>query len=963
MARPSPIVVVRICCAIGVLWAGFPVDSRAEDPPPVFETDIQSLLRAKCGKCHSEQTRKGSLDLSSVDGLRRGGESGETLTVDSLDDNPLWTLVEAGEMPPEGEPRITAEQQELIRRWIAAGARSLVPEAQAKRTLTQHDVIPILLLRCTTCHGPRLKQGELDLRTPASMLAGGVSGPALVPGDPDASLMIRRIESEACPPGDQLLKFFVRRPSSSEVETLRSWIAAGAPTADIAPDVATHAPDALVTDEDRKHWAFQPPRRSSRASCIDDFVANRLADHGLEFSPEADRETLIRRAYHDLIGMPPSVAEFQRWCGDDSPRWYTVMLDHLLASPRYGERWGRYWLDLAGYADSEGGTSADPLRGVAWKYRDYVIDAFNRDKPYDRFLLEQIAGDELIDYQHAPQITQQMVDNLIATGFLRMGIDETGSRTMNFVPERLKVISDAITVVSSGVMGLTMECARCHSHKYDPIPHRDYYRLKAVFQGALDEHDWSSFKTRTLSVATPEHRRRVATVNPPLEREIKKLTAVQKQLATDIHLDLLRYHFPEQPEFENQATLVALKKADNNRTLPQKILVERLQNAEQLPDQSQPSSVLEKRQRREEVQREIDLIRRRMAPSVAIRALWDLGRPSPSYVLRRGEHDKPGPLVGPGVPSVLTDGKTPLRIEAPFPGGTSKTGRRLALARWLIQPNHPLTARVMVNRIWYHHFGSGLAADLENFGVAAELPSHPKLLDWLALEFIDRGWSVKQMHRQIMNSRTYRQSSRITENRRRIDPTNRLLSRMPLRRMDAESLRDSLLFVAGKLDAAPGGIPDTVSVNRDGLVSANPTAGGGWRRSVYLQYRRTEIPTMMDTFDYPQMGPNCISRNVSTVSPQSLLLMNNRHIRDLAVAMARRVRRLTPNGSDGAESHRELVRSVYRIALSRPPSEHELSIGIKTLAELEHQWQDENDRPLETYCHVILNSAAFLYVD
>ncbi len=824
-------------------------------------------------------------------------------------------------------------------------------------------MIPILLLRCTTCHGPRLKQGGLDLRTPASMLFGGKSGPAFVSGDPDASLMIQRIESEACPPRDQLLKFFVRRPPSSEVETLRAWIASGAPQVDLMPDVATNRPDPLVTDQDRRHWAFQPPRRTSPLNSIDEFIARKLAEYRLTFSPEADRETLIRRAYFDLVGIPPDLAELKRWRDCDAANWYPRMIDHLLASPRYGERWGRHWLDLAGYADSEGGISADPVRPVAWKYRDYVIDAFNHDKPYDRFLIEQIAGDELIDYQNASEITPEMVDNLIATGFLRMGIDETGSRTMNFVPERLKVISDVINVVSSGVMGLTLECARCHSHKYDPIPHRDYYRFKAIFQGALDEHDWSSFKTRTLSVATAQHRRQVAAINPPLESEVKKLTAKQKKLESEIQLDLLRHHYPEQSEADHHQTIAALKVADNSRTLPQKILVERLQKSEQLPDEQQPASVLQKRRSRDEIQREIEGIRRRMAPPLAIRALWDFGRPSPTYLLRRGEHDKPGPRVGPGVPSALTDGHTPFDVQPPFPDGTPKTGRRLALARWLVQPDHPLTARVMVNRIWYHHFGAGLAADLENFGVAGARPSHPELLDWLALEFTERGWSVKEMHRLIMNSRTYRQSSRITDDRQTLDPLGRLLSRMPLRRLDAESIRDSLLFVAAKLDETPGGIPDPVSVNRDGLVSANPTAGGGWRRSVYLQYRRTEIPTMMETFDYPQMGPNCLARNVSIVSPQSLMLMNNGHVHELAAAMASRVVLLAAAQEEAELSRSAQVRTVYQLALSRLPSEREQAIGVESLTKLEDQWQGDHDQALATYCHTLLNSAAFLYVD
>ena len=951
----DPLIRLVMVCVFG--W-GLGSSSSAEEKPLVFEADIQPLLANKCGKCHAAKVRKGGLDLSSMNGVRRGGESGESAVGETVDESMLWIMVNGGGMPPKEQPQLTEQELARIRQWIAAGAKSERPHEAAEKKLTQHDVLPIVLLRCTTCHGPRRKQGGLDLRTPAAMRKGGNSGPALVPGHPDLSLMIQRIESEACPPRELLLKFFVKRPPASEVKVLREWIAAGAPEGEVAPDVAGTQPDPLVTDEDRQHWAFQPPQANTEASSIDEFILKKLKANGLTFSSEADRDTLIRRAYLDLVGMPPTLEEWRKWHGSEDPNWYPTMIDDLLASPHYGERWGRYWLDLAGYADSEGGVSADPVREVAWKYRDYVIRAFNSDKPYDRFLLEQLAGDELLDYEHAPVITEEMVENLTATGFLRMGIDETGSRTMNFVPERLGVISDAIKVVGSGVMGLTMECCRCHSHKYDPIPHRDYYRFKAIFQGALDEHDWLTFKNRSLEIATPERRNRVAEKNPPLKARLKKLESQLKAAYTALRLEILRQHYPDQSEADREETLRALKIADNNRTLPQRILVEKLQKAELLPDDKQPLPLRKARRGVDDIEQTILKVRREMEPPLEIRALWDRGEPSPTYILRRGEHDQPGPLVGPGVPSVLTDGRTPFVARPPFPG---KTGRRLAFARWLTKPDHPLTARVMVNRIWHHHFGAGLVQTLENFGVKGDRPSHPELLDWLAVEFFQRGWSIKDMHRLMMNSRAYRQSSRITEDRWKVDPQNRLLSRMPLTRMNAEALRDSLLLVSGKLDDTPGGPPDFVSVDQSGLVSANPTETGGWRRSIYIQYRRTEIPTMMETFDYPEMSPNCVTRTVSIVSPQSLMLMNNDRIRELATAFARRVEKLLADGKQNDPGAK--VGLVYRLALDRPPSEKEKRLGIETLKEMEAAWNGREGTALETYCHTILNSAAFLYVD
>jgi hypothetical protein len=778
--------------------------------------------------------------------------------------------------------------------------------------------------------------------------------------------MMQRIQSEACPPQELLLTFFVQRPPAAEVEQLRKWIAAGAPVVDVQPDVASREPDRLVTDEERHHWAFQPPRDPGPGASIDGLIRGHLLDHDLDFSPEAGRDTLIRRAYLDLLGIPPTITQWQKWRSSTVANWYAEMVDELLDSPHYGERWGRYWLDLAGYADSEGGVSADPLRAVAWKYRDYVIRAFNEDKPYDRFLLEQIAGDELVDYEKADPVTDEMVDNLVATGFLRMGIDQTGSRTMNFVPERLGVIGDAIQVVGTGLMGLTMECARCHSHKYDPIPQRDYYRFKAIFQGALDEHDWLTFKNRVLSVGTPEHRKRVAAINPRLKSEVKSLQSRIKNADATVKTEVLKHHYPAQLAADRKAALVAIRTADNQRTSRQQLLAEQLMRAMLRPDAEQSESVHAARRDLALLESDLLNVQRRMEPPLEIRALWDRGQPAPTYILRRGEYTKPGPLVGPGVPSVLTDGKTPFQVKAPFPGGTGKTGRRLALARWLTHPDHPLTARVVVNRIWYHHFGTGLVKSLENFGVAGERPSHPELLDWLSLELARRGWSFKEMHRLIMNSRTYRQSSRVTVERYQRDPQNRLVSRMAMQRMDAESLRDSLLSVAGKLEDSPGGIPDGVSVDRDGLVSAIATAGGNWRRSIYLQYRRTEIPTMLATFDYPEMGPNCIERTVSIVSPQSLMLMNNRRVRELAASLARRVEEKAGRpGGPGGRDHEWTphVETVYQLALSRSPSMRERQLGVEALQKLVSDWQGDRRSALETYCHTILNSAAFIYID
>ncbi|MCA9062972.1 MAG: DUF1549 domain-containing protein, partial [Planctomycetaceae bacterium] len=684
-------------------------------------------------------------------------------------------------------------------------------------------VRPLLAEHCYECHSARAEklQAGLFVDSRAGLLAGGDSGPAVTPGQPDISLLIEAVrwESFEMPPSGKL--------SGQQQEVLRQWVEMGAPwpgeSASPPPDHRESTAEPYDWEKWRtEHWAFRAIRQPAvpavadqnwPASDLDRFILARLEQEGLTPAPAADPRTLIRRLWFDVIGLPPGPADVDQFIAEyhtDSAAAVASMVDQLLDSPHYGERWGRYWLDVAGYADSEGGVSADPIREVAWKYRDYVIRSLNDDKPYDRFLTEQLAGDELEDVEHLfrthpEEVTPTMVDHLIATGFLRMGIDQTGSRTMNFVPERLGVVNDAMTVLGSGVMGLTLECARCHSHKYDPIPQRDYYRLKAVFQGAYDEHDWLTFQKRSLNIDTAQRTQQVASHNPALTTQLKKYANELKKAETQVQLVMLQQHYPEQSTADRDETIRALKIADNNRSLVQRNLVEMLQQVQVLPRDQHPPAVQAALQEVDRLQSEIDALERQLAPSLEIRALWDRGDPSPTYLLRRGEHDRPGQPVGPGVPSVLTDGRTPFHAEPPFPNGTPKTGRRLALAQWLTRPDHPLTARVIVNRVWHHHFGSGIVRSLENFGRKGDQPSHPELLDWLALRFVEDGWSLKALHRQIMNSAAYQRSSIISDQAEQIDAQNRLLSHMPLKRLDAEALRDSLLAVSGMLSERMGG--------------------------------------------------------------------------------------------------------------------------------------------------------------
>lgn len=915
----SLICIIKMCSGGTILVADDALDADEHESPVTFEKDIAPILRTRCLSCHQGDRRKADLELSSSGRTLAGGESGPAIVPGKPDESLLYQRIKSGEMPPEGKDPLSEVEQQLIRRWIAE--MGSVPADETSNPLmnpSQHDVIPIMLRHCTPCHGRHRQEADLDLRNRAAMLKGGRSGPALVPGDTDASLIIRKIHAGQMPPLERLVEASVKPVDSAESAILVNWIKQGAPEMVIAPDVATTTPDPLVSDEDRQFWAFRAPvraavpvvRNADRVrNPIDAFVLAKLEERDLSLAPEADRRTLIRRASFDLTGLPPDPQEIEAFLSDEDPQAYERLIDRLLDSPRYGERWGRYWLDLAGYSDSEGKREQDLPRPHAWRYRDYVIRAFNADKPYSRFLLEQLAGDELADYEHATEITHEMSDNLVATGFLRMAPDPTWANITGFIPDRIDVIADEIDVFGSGILGLTLKCARCHSHKFDPVPQRDYYRIVDIFKGAYDEYNW----------LRPE-------IHPgigPVSQDVaggRILTAV--------------------------ATAERKTWEKNNARIAQEITA-----AQQTPEAEATVKSLE-------AQRQ---------PEPQIQALWDRGDPSLTYIYRRGDPMSPGRLVGPGVPSVLTDGKTPFKVEPPWPGAGS-TGRRLALARWLTQPDHPLTSRVAVNRIWKHHFGRGIVQTLGNFGNAGIPPTHPELLDWLAVEFVDHGWSFKSLHRLMMTSATYRQDSTRTPEQESADPDNLLISRMPFVRLDAESLFDSLLLVSGRLDETRYGPGDPVTARPDGLVTPQATSLG-WRRMIYVQQQRKRLPTHLESFDYPQMNPNCIERRDSVVSPQALYLMNNGMIFELAESFAARIRKEVGTDPDMQVRHTSLI------AFGRLPDDDEQQLACKALTQLEAKWalhltsagttdpEVARQKALTAYCHAIMNSAEFLYID
>ncbi len=966
----------------------------AQSPPanpektPIFEARVLPIFQASCVPCHGPALKTRELDLSTFAGVTKGGEDGPVVTPGKPQESRLYEMVEKGTMPKGGKP-LTPSQIASIREWIEGGAQSgLATPPPSAGPVTEDDVLPILLLRCSPCHGPGRQEGGLALHTRAAILKGGKSGQAMVPGKPEGSLIVQKLRSGEMPPKLGLDEISTKRITKPEIDRVVAWIAQGAPEGKPA-DAQTGAADPLVSDKDRQFWAFQPPKRPSEPAVknrdrvrnpIDVFVLSKLEAKGLSFAPEASKLTLIRRAFFDLTGLPPSPAEVQAFLADSRPDAYDQMIDRLLASPRYGERWGRDWLDLAGYADSEGGKlAADPVRPVAWRYRDYVIRSFNADKPYDRFLLEQFAGDELMDYEHAPIVTTEMTDNLIATGFLRMGPDSTNDRSTNSVEDRLDVIADEMDIIGSGILGLTIRCARCHSHKYDPLPQRDYYRMVDIFKGAFDYYDWQMPQKDPLAkIETPirylpyvapgaspmqllkeQEARDLA--NNESDRKIAALKEALEQKAAPIRTKLIDQRLAQQPAGLQDDLRKVLDTPADKRDAVQKYLAEKFAKILKVETHDLRAADPAYAQAADDTERQIKLIEFQKLPEPKIRALWDRGEPSPTYISRRGDPANPGPRVGPGVPSVLTDGKTAFVPRPPFAGSPS-TGRRLAFAKWLIAPDHPLTARVFVNRMWARHFGTGIVKSLGNFGRTGTPPSNPELLDWLATEFVQQGWSIKALHRLMMTSSTYRQSSTVTAALEKSDPDNVLLSRMPLKRMDAEPLYDSLLMISGQLDDARYGPPEPVLVRDDGLVTPIATAKG-WRRSVYLAERRTEPTTLLESFDLPPMSPNCLERNTSTVAIQALHLLNNSMVENLAETFAQRIRK------EVGETPEKQIDRAYWIALSRPPTEEEKVESLQALSRFKSMQKSAPSAPaadekaLASFCHALVNSAAFLYID
>jgi hypothetical protein len=715
-----------------------------------------------------------------------------------------------------------------------------------------------------------------------------------------------------------------------------------------------------------RSWAFSSPKRPTLPDVneagwarnpIDAFILAALETHGLKHAAKADRSTLIRRLSFDLIGLPPTPQEVAAFVRDSRPDAYERLVDRLLASPAYGERWATYWLDLVRFAESDGFKADDP-RPTAWRYRDYVIKAFNEDRPYDRFIKEQLAGDELYPGN---------ADALVATAFNRHFPDEHNAR--NLALRRQEILSDITDTTAAVFLGLTVGCARCHHHKFDPISQKDYYRLQAFF-AALSPRD-------DLPLFGPAEEQRYRDKLLPWQQQTADLRRRRDKLAKPYLDQTVRQTKSKfAPELQQAYDL-----PPGRRTPLQQQLADMLEKQVQEGRPSAPALMKpEVRQQWQELGKELarfDRLKPRPLPVTL--GVTDVGPVAPAtYLLKRGNQRNPGAEVQPGFLSAIDLEGTTLVLPA---AEARTTGRRSALALWLTHPQHPLTARVMANRLWQHHFGRGIVGTPSDFGAQGEPATHPELLDWLACELVARGWSLKALHRLMVTSATYRQSSGWNAAGGRLDHDNHLLWHMPRRRLEGEALRDAMLAAAGLLNrqmAGPSVFPE-LPAEIVGARGWQPTVDPNQRqrRSIYVFAKRNLRYPLFSAFDAPDGNETCARRNVSTNAPQALLLLNSQLTLEVARAFAGRI--LMEKGA----APEAVTRRAYRLALSRDPDEQELHFALDFLR---RQTPLVRDRlasrravavPVPTpagvdpafggavveLCHVLLNLNEFAYVD
>lgn len=766
----------------------------------------------------------------------------------------------------------------------------------------ERDIRPILRAHCLDCHGATdSHEGNLDLRLVRLMQQGGDSGPAIVSGKPDESLIIQRIRDGEMPPGEA-------KVPAEELKILENWIAAGAPTT--RPEPESIGPGVPLLPEEREWWSFKPlvkppvPGISDNTRIrtpVDSFLQAAMPE-GLTFSPDAPRRTQMLRLCLDLTGLPPTPEQLQAFLNDDREDAYERLVDELLASPHYGERWGRHWLDVAGYADTEGGAENDAVRTWAYRYRDYVIRSFNSNKPFDRFIHEQLAGDELAGPIQG-DLTPEQIELLTATGFLRMAADGTGSG--NNTPEaRNLVIADTLQIVSTSLLGLTVACAQCHDHRYDPISQTDYFALRAIFDPALDWQNWKVPAQRRVSLYTQKDREIAAEIEAEAQTVLKEKKQKQDHYIEEaLTRELQKFEEPLREQLN-----VAFHTPADKRT-PEQIELLKLHPSVNITPGVLYQYLPDAANELKEYDTKVAEIRAKKPPEEFIRALVEpAGHLPKTQLFHRGDYRQPKQFVTPAALRVLCPEDHFVTFAEDDPD-LPTSGRRLAFARWLTSWENPITARVIVNRVWMHHFGKGLVETPADFGRLGVAPTHPELLDWLAAEFISSGWDLKHLHRLMVLSTAYRQSSVRDPQKLEIDDSNRYYWRKNVTRLDAEAVRDRMLSVSGLLDLTQFGPPVPVKEGQENSAANaavnNPTPE---RRSLYIQQRRTQPDSMLQTFDAPVMTVNCERRPSSTVATQSLMMMNSPFVLNLSQAFANRI--LQTNGVILSEEQRAGLQEI-----------------------------------------------------
>lgn len=827
---------------------------------------------------------------------------------------------------------------------------SLAAEQKDKKVVSfARDIQPIFQAHCHMCHGRQFQMNNLRLDRKAAALRGGDSRkPAIVPGDSQASLLIRYVsgadpEIRMPPSGDPL--------PSNKVELLREWINQGASW----PEESGAEADSGARSS---HWAFQPRRRVASPAVkkigwvrnpIDNFVLAKLEERGWQPSSPAEPRAILRRVYFDLIGLPPLLPEQERFLKDPSPQSLDRLINNLLSRSSYGERWGRYWLDWVRYADTNG-YERDAVKPEVWRYRDYVIRVFNDDKPFDRFVVEQLAGDEL------GEVTAQ---TLVATGFYRLG--PWDDQPADPQQDRFDQLDDIVRTTSEVFLGLTIGCARCHDHKFDPVTSKDYYSMVAIFNGLKRPH--RGFHEFTLPIGIHEELEREAA----RDRQLEPLKEKIEELKAPFRREFLLSGKSKLPPMAVEALLVDPAK----RTVVQMARADPY--SEQLEKEIREAMPEELKQRMEPYEQRIRGLKEETPDLPRGYFLQETDcKPPKTQLLKRGSAASPGQEVPPAVPVVLTD-EQPEFVPTEY-----TSGRRLAFARWLIDPDNPLTARVIVNRVWQFHFGEGLVRTPSNFGLIGERPTHPELLDWLANWFIQEGWSVKKLHRLIMGSNTYRMSKRWNAEYGQEDPENRWLWRVEPRRLDVEMIRDAMLAVSGRLNRKRYG-PSIYPEMPEAVLKVSKEPEKAWkpfheeaasRRTIYAHVKRSMILPMLEVLDFCDTTRSSAKRMVTSVAPQALTLFNSKFVNRQARYFAGRL--VNEVGYDAEKQ----VQRAYLLAFSRPPTERERQAMIRFMEEetknFTRQLVGDNTfldhdtaqlKALKEVCRVIFNLNEFVYTD